>query len=572
MRRIGGIPWAWFALALTVRSGIAVAEPVNMAGRVVVMRAGKIARFVAQPPVSGGVFELPVADPTVVGGRLTIIDRDDPLGNDIAYDLPPQASPFGWRALGTRGFRYRGAGTADDPCTTVLIRRKVLKGVCRGTGVTLKNPVSGSLDVALVIGADGDRYCANFGGTEVRNDGTLRRIGAPAPAACSCGNVPPTELRFASRAPSGVCGTLSTNTGPVDLDCGVLHFGGGQVGTPPFDVTDMQDPTTLNVDCCFGDTLVLGPKSEASVGPTRCSETGCLFGPPLVVPNPNSTPQSVCVYPTYIADARGTARCDTGDVRVTLPIAGVAFLTGDILPRRCSGGSSPGLRCGGSFDPMAPDPLCPGGGTCVLDPDLQPCPICNPTTLVCNGGQNNGTSCVPGSDEVAGPAFPTSRDCTVSTLAKVGDIPLPLSLTSGTSTRTGSPSGTQASVFCGFCRDADLTLGFEELSPGVSRSCLSDADCKQPYEACEQRNTGALSYNLASQITEIGAPAGSLEDWAEHEATLVGAFCLPPTFVPIIDSPSDLPGPGAVSFPGRVQLASPGGAFVDAVPPAPSGW
>jgi hypothetical protein len=121
----------------------------------------------------------------------------------------------------------------------------------------------------------------------------------------------------------------------------------------------MEDPTTLNVDCCFGDTLVLGPKSAAAAGSRQCSEAGCLFGPPLVVPNTNSTPQSVCVYPTYTHDARGTARCDTGEVRVTLPIAGVAYLTGDILPRRWSGGSSPGLRCGGPLDPMAPDPSVP---------------------------------------------------------------------------------------------------------------------------------------------------------------------------------------------------------------------
>jgi len=564
MRRIGGTPWAWLALALTVRSGIAAADPVHLAGRVVVVRHGKIARFIAEPATPGDLLALPAADPTLVGGRLTFVDRDDPEGNDVAYALPVQPSPRGWKALGSRSYRYRGAGSDDDPCTTVLVRRRLVKAVCRGAGVTLANPVSGALDVALTIGPDGDRYCANFGGAEVRNDGTLRRTDSAPPAACACGAVPPTELRFASRAPSGVCGRLDKPSGPLDLDCGVLHFGGGQVGTPPFDVTDMEDPTILSVDCCSGDTLILGPSSPTTAGAKRCSSEGCPFGPPLVVPNTGSTPQSVCVYPTYTDDARGTAHCDTGEVRVTLPIAGVAFLTGDILPRRCSGGSSPGLRCGGPFDPMAPDPLCPGGGTCVDDPDLQPCPICNPTTLVCNGGQDNGGPCVPGSDEVAGPGFPTSRDCTVSTLVKVGDIPLPLSLTTGTSTRTGNPSGTQARVFCGYCRDADATIAFEEVHPGIGHPCMSDADCEQPYEACEQRSSGGFAYP-ASAITEFGTPAGNLEDYAAHDATLVSVFCLPPTYIPIIDAPSDLPGPGAVSFPGRLQLGSPGGAFTDGV-------
>ena len=567
MRRIGGVSWAWLALALTVRSGVDAAESVHMAGRAVLMKNGTIARFIGSPPESAGVYSLPAADPTLVGARLTFVDRDAPEGNDVVYALPA----LGWRALGTRGYRYRGAGTNADPCKTVLVRKRTVKAVCRGAGVTLANPVAGPLHVTLTIGTDGDGYCADFGGTEVRNDGILRRTSAAPPAPCACGAVPPRELRFASRAPSGVCGTLSKSSGPLDLGCGVLYFGGGQVGTPPFDVTDMKDPTTLSVDCCSGDTLTLGPTSQASAGSKRCSSAGCLFGPPLVVPNTGSTPQSVCVYPVYTGDGRGTARCDTGEVRVTLPIAGVAFLTGDALVRRCSGGSSPGLRCGGPFDPMAPDPLCPGGGTCVLDPDLQPCPVCNPTTLVCNGGQDNGAPCVPGSDEVTGPAFPTSRDCTVSTLLKIGDIPLPLSLTSGTSTRAGVPSGTQARVFCGFCRDADETLAFEEVSPNVARPCASDADCQQPFEACEQRSSGALGHP-ASAITEFGIPGGSLEDYAPHDATLGSTFCLSPTFVDIIDAPSDLPGPGAVSFPGRLQLASPGGAFTDAVSPSVAGW
>jgi hypothetical protein len=220
---------------------------------------------------------------------------------------------------------------------------------------------------------------------------------------------------------------------------------------------------------------------------------------------------------------------------------------------------------------MAPDPLCPGGGVCLADSDLQPCPICNPTTLVCNGGQNNGAPCTPGSDEVPGPAFPTSRDCTVSTLVKVGDIPLPLSLTSSTSTRTGGPSGTQLRVFCGYCRDADSTLAFEEVHPGIGRPCASNADCEQPFESCEQRSSGGFAYP-ATAITEFGTAAGSLEDYAAHDATLVSVFCLPPTFIPIIDAPSDLPGPGAVSFPGRLQLGSAGGAFTDAVSPAASRW
>src|SRR6185369_17723220 len=114
MRRNGSILWVWFALLLTVRSGIAEAESVHMAGRVVFVRNARIARFTAVSP-TGGSFALD-GDPTLVGGRLTFLDADDPDGNDVAYALPVQASPFGWRAIATGGYRYRGKGTADDPC------------------------------------------------------------------------------------------------------------------------------------------------------------------------------------------------------------------------------------------------------------------------------------------------------------------------------------------------------------------------------------------------------------------------------------------------------------------------
>ena len=116
-------------------------------------------------------------------------------------------------------------------------------------------------------------------------------------------------------------------------------------------------------------------------------------------------------------------------------------------------------------------------------------------------------------------------------------------------------------VFCGFCRDPETTA-FEEVRPGVARPCTSNADCKAPYTRCQQRNGGAFA-EAATSITLGGSPAGSIADFAEHDATLVSVFCLTPTFVAIIDAPSDLPGPGAASFQGRLQLGSPGGAFLD---------
>jgi hypothetical protein len=278
-----------------------------------------------------------------------------------------------------------------------------------------------------------------------------------------------------------------------------------------------------------------------------------------------------------------------------MPLISATFLTGDILPRRCDGGSSPGLRCGGPLDPMAPDPLCPGGGTCVTDSDIQPCPICNPSTLVCNGGQNNGMACAPDGGGGTGlPQYPTSHDCTVSTIVKVGDLPVPFLLTTGTATKTAAPSGTKTRVFCGYCRDAlspGATGGFG-LCTGPSANngmvcsvsgdcpngtcvgtpCESAADCagdSASRESCEQRNDGAFGPGGGANqtITEIGTPSGNIEDYNAHLGAAVSVFCIPPSFSALIDASADLPGPGAVSLPSTIQLVSPSGAFLERTAP-----
>ena len=64
------------------------------------------------------------------------------------------------------------------------MKEKVIKGVCKGTGVTLTPPFTGDVGIVLDLGTT-DRYCAQFGGDEVRNDATLtKRKNAPAPATC----------------------------------------------------------------------------------------------------------------------------------------------------------------------------------------------------------------------------------------------------------------------------------------------------------------------------------------------------------------------------------------------------
>jgi hypothetical protein len=151
-------------------------------GRVTVIKAGVVARFVAKP-VTGDTFDLPTSNPVTAGGSLRIFDTGVTAG-DNTYNLPTT----GWVGLGnpagSRGYKYTGAGTATDPCRVVLVKSGVAKGVCKGDGITLAPPFMGDVGIVLTLG-NAERYCGRLGGEEVRNDTALtKRKNAPAPGAC----------------------------------------------------------------------------------------------------------------------------------------------------------------------------------------------------------------------------------------------------------------------------------------------------------------------------------------------------------------------------------------------------
>ena len=126
----------------------------------------------------------PAVEGLAAGGSLRLFDVAATAGDDT-YPLPAGA---GWKGLGkpagSKGFKYTGAGTSGDPCVVVLIKASVIKGVCRGAGITLTPPFAGDVGVALSVGTT-DRYCAQFGGKSVKNvTAFTKRKKAPAPGAC----------------------------------------------------------------------------------------------------------------------------------------------------------------------------------------------------------------------------------------------------------------------------------------------------------------------------------------------------------------------------------------------------
>jgi len=541
------------ALLVALAAPAAAADEL-LAGGSLVVRSGALARVVARP-APGGHLALPgpANDPTLGGAELRIFDLAPGGAGDDAYVLPAA----GWKRRGSadapRRYRYRGRGTAEDPCRLVLLEPRLVKAVCRGSAVTLAPPFVGEVAVILSVGAARARYCATFGGTTLQNRaGGARRRGARIPVecgGCACGTPAPTQLAFTVGVGAGSCGSLGTATGSEELPCGGLYFGGGGGSTPqPAIFPDTASPLLFRVTECLGARLTLAETTAAEVGPSRrCSAAGCAFGAPIPLPNPDSTPTSTCLYNTITTDAAGTAACGTGKIDLDLPLQTEVFLNGDLLPNRCAGGTNPGGRC----TPGSQVTDCPGGGTCEPDGGTQACPICNPTTGVCNGGPRNNLPCVPDGDDLVGAAYPTSHDCPSSPLVRVGELPVALALTTGTVARSAAPSGTQSRVFCGYCRDADESGEFQG-PPGVP--CLSNADCAPPFPTCEQRHHGAFRDARVTEITEWGTAAGALADGTARPSTLVSVFCIPPTFDPLIDASGDLPGPGALGLTGTLRL------------------
>src|SRR5439155_17928091 len=177
-----------------------------------------------------------------------------------------------------------------------------------------------------------------------------------------------------------------------------------------------------------------------------------------------------------------------------LPLDSEVFLDGDLLPTRCSGGSTPGAPCGGCASPAT----CPGGGICnndtgrcrgtttpccsssdcgaascapgrcaggtsagvgcVADAEcpgsrcdtfIQACPVCEAGSRKCNGGPNNGLDCTP-ADSAINSGYPTSHDCPPPG-SKLATLPIGFALTSDTASMLATDKSQQTHVFCGRC-------------------------------------------------------------------------------------------------------------------------
>src|SRR5437667_103579 len=401
-------------------------------------------------------------------------------------------------------------------------------------------------------------------------------------SSCSCAGGAPSQISFTTGVGSGTCGHLASDTSAnfLSLNCGGLYFGGAGVGVPlPSTVPDQGK--SFRKAACTGTALTLSGTSPTEAGGNRCAggsnhhnacttnadcpggtckflqctNAGCLFGPPLPIPNRShqGAATSSCVINSITANAAGTANCSTGSTTgLNVPLSSGIFLDADLMAMRCSGGSTPGANCTGS------------------------------------AGPNDGLACTPG-DGALGGEYPTSHDCPPPPANNLGALPIAFVLDSGTVSKTSVDLPDQANVFCGFCKNKSLNTFARRCNglasgaactcavgvpcaacsgaPCLPVACTANTDCAAVtgFVSCGQRTSGAFCSgdptsavnpcsDLARTIVETGAPAGALTTGGPAKpAKLASIFCIPLTFSSLVDSAADLPGPGAVALQGTTQ-------------------
>ena len=375
-------------------------------------------------------------------------------------------------------------------------------------------------------------------------------------------------MSFTTSVGTGICGHIDADGNPnfFQLNCGGLYFGGAGVGVPlPSIVPDLG--TSITKASCSGTTVTLTGTSPTEAGGNRCaggtnhhnsctvdsdcpggrckflqcSNAGCLFGPPLPIPNSShgGAATSSCTINVAAANATGTADCLTGSTSaLSLPLSSQLFLDQDLMPMRCKGGTNPGANCTGSggCGTVAPGTPCPGtGGTCVNDtarctaPDpantvccsdgdctlgtcetgncaggssanhgcitdadcpgggacktfIQSCPICNATTGKCQGGPNDGLVCTPGNSALNGD-YPTSHDCPPPPSLQIGALPISFVLDTGTISKTALNKPSQVNVFCAFCRNKTTNQSGRRCN-GSATGAVCTCNPGLPCNAC----------------------------------------------------------------------------------------
>jgi hypothetical protein len=203
------------AAAVALGCGIAHAADTTVPVKVGIVKPAKLAKFVSKPP-SPPPIPMPGSgdDPTGAGGSLRYFDTASGGAGSDLYSLPAA----GWKGLGnpvgSKGYKYKGAGAGADPCRVVLIKEKVIKAVCKTT-IGLVPPFVGNAGIILAVGTQ--RYCGLLpSATAIKNEeGLFKAKDAPPPGSCPTPPAAPSCCGAEQIVTTSTPGTLVVSTLPA---------------------------------------------------------------------------------------------------------------------------------------------------------------------------------------------------------------------------------------------------------------------------------------------------------------------------------------------------------------------
>jgi len=347
-------------------------------GKKVIVKPGKIAKV-----LSKATFTFPSAanDPTVEGGTLHIFDTVLNGGaGDNTYPLPAG----GWTGLGNppgaKGFKYKGTGEAGNPCKVVIIKETTIKAVCKGIDMTLTPPFAGEVGVIMTLGTDSKRYCATFGGTNLKNDVKItKRKDAPPPGTCA--SVLPTPTATHTRTVTNTPTVTNTATAtPTRTNTGTATSTRTATNTPTS--TPTRTPTNTGTATR---TATNTPTSTSTRTATNTS-TATRTATETPTPTPTQTPTSTPVNGTHNCTLNGAM----SSISLTTQALPLTFAANGTLTFSCGAvagdGTAPCTCDVVSFAPI----VIPSIGDVCVNP-AGPCPA---GKIDCDGGTPVGTDVV----------------------------------------------------------------------------------------------------------------------------------------------------------------------------------
>src|SRR5262249_28854119 len=325
---------------------------------------------------------LGMADPTVTGATASI----GRIGNGSATVM--QLPAIGWSRSGnTQPLAYKYKSRTGEVRSARLIRGRSFRGSARGEGsYALDGNPQGT--VGLIIAVGDVRFCGQFGGTILKDNGTTflaRNAGAPAAcpefaATTTTTTAAPTTTTEAptTTTSSSTTTTSETTTSTTETTTTTLET---TTTTTETTTTTLETTTTTTVPVC-GDGIVNGTE-ECDDGnnafcdgctPTCQIETPCDDFNPCTVDS--CDPQTGCSYVPKSCDDSSLCTSDSCDP-TTGECQNVPIVCDDGVP--CTVDSCDPLT--GTCQNVPNDAFCDDGDDTTTD---RCDPSCDPTLASCD--------------------------------------------------------------------------------------------------------------------------------------------------------------------------------------------